>query len=197
MDIKQLVKDYKNKYQLTNKEVAEQFGVTHTTVGRWLNGTVKTVQQDTIDKMSSVLKCDVDALLNGTAVTLKKPILGVAKAGYDLLLEDNYLGEENITLEEYESGDFFLQVSGNSMIGSGIKDGGLVYVKKCDTVYNGEIAVISVGDEVTIKEFRKDSQGITLIASNPEVDDRYFTCEEVEEMPVRIVGKVLYAKNYI
>ncbi|MEG0367092.1 MAG: helix-turn-helix transcriptional regulator, partial [Coprobacillus sp.] len=101
MDIKQLVKEYKDKYSLTNKQVAEQFGVTHTTVGRWLNGTVKTVQQETIDKMSEVLRCDVNALLNGTAITLKKPILGIAKAGYDLFLDDNYQGEENITLEDY------------------------------------------------------------------------------------------------
>ncbi|MEG0275610.1 MAG: LexA family transcriptional regulator [Coprobacillus sp.] len=197
MDIKQLVKEYKNKYNLTNKEIAEQFNVTHTTVGRWLNGTVKTVQQETIDKMSHVLKCDVNALLNGTAITLKKPILGMAKAGYDMFLDDNYMGEENITLEEYNQGDFFLQVSGDSMIGAGIRDGGLVYVKKCSTVCNGDIAVIAIGDEVTIKEFKQKKDGITLIASHPSIEDRVFTNEEVQELPIRVIGKVIYAKNYV
>ncbi|MEG0591852.1 MAG: S24 family peptidase [Coprobacillus sp.] len=197
MDIKQLVKEYKAKYNLTNKEVAEQFNVTHTTVGRWLNGTVKTVQQETIDKMSHVLKCDVNALLNGTAITLKKPILGMAKAGYDMFLDNNYMGEENITLEEYNQGDFFLRVSGDSMIGSGITDSGLVYVKQCNTVCNGDIAVISIGDEVTIKIFKKEKDGITLIASNPSIEDKHFSIQEVQELPVCVIGKVIYAKNYV
>ncbi len=197
MEIKQLVKEYKEKHNLTNKDVASQFGVTHTTVGRWLNGTVKTVQQETIDKMSAVLKCDVNALLSGTAITLKKPILGMAKAGYDMFLDSNYIGEENITLEEYNQGDFFLGVVGDSMINDGIKDGGLVYVKKCNTVSHNRIAVISVGDEVTIKRIRKDTDGMTLIASNPSVKDKYFTTQEVEQLPLRIIGQVVYSKNYL
>lgn len=197
MDIKQIIKEYKTKYNLTNKEIAMQFGVTHTTVGRWLNGTVKTVQQDTVDKMTDVLRCDVNALLNGTAITLKKPILGIVKAGYDLFLDDHYQGEENITLEEYNKGDFFLRVVGDSMIGDGIKDGGLVYVKKCNAVSNGDIAVISIGDEVTIKRYKKTSDGLSLIASNEEIEDRHFTFNEVQELPIQVIGKVIYAKNYV
>ena len=134
MELKQFIKEYKSRYHLTNQQIAKEFGVTHTTVGRWLNGTVKSLQQETIDKMSDILGYDVGALLNGTAITLKKPILGMAKAGYDLFLDDNYLGEERITLEEYNLGDYFLKVVGDSMKDIGIVDGGLIYVKNCSAV---------------------------------------------------------------
>ena len=87
MELKQFIKEYKSRYHLTNQQIAKEFGVTHTTVGRWLNGSVKSLQQETIDKMSEVLEFDVGSLLNGTAITLKKPILGIAKGGYDLFLD--------------------------------------------------------------------------------------------------------------
>ena len=196
MELKQFIKEYKSRYHLTNQQIAKEFGVTHTTVGRWLNGTVKSLQQETIDKMSDILGYDVGALLNGTAITLKKPILGMAKAGYDLFLDDNYLGEERITLEEYNLGDYFLKVVGDSMKDIGIVDGGLIYVKNCSAIKNNEIAVVAIGNEVTIKKYYQDKNGITLIACNPEVVNKHYSPKEVNDLPVKIIGKVIFAKNY-
>lgn len=73
-------------------------------------------------------------VFNGITITLKRPILGEVKAGYDLFLESSYLGEEEVSLEEYKQGDYFLKVQGNSMIHEGIIDGSLVYIKQCNYV---------------------------------------------------------------
>ena len=196
MELKQFIKEYKSRYHLTNQQIAKEFGVTHTTVGRWLNGSVKSLQQETIDKMSEVLEFDVGSLLNGTAITLKKPILGIAKGGYDLFLDNNYLGEERITLEEYHLGDYFLKVTGDSMKDAGIVDGSLIYVKSQDTVKNNEIAVIQIGDQVTIKKYYQDDTGITLIACNPSINDVHYTLKEANDLPVKVIGKVIFVKNY-
>lgn len=197
MNLQQLMNDYKNKYQLTNKQMAKRFGVTHTTIGRWLNGSVKTVQEDTANHIHEILGFDIRKAFDDNIVSVKKPILGNVKAGYDLFLEENFLGEEEIPFDDYNKGDFFLKVVGDSMKDVGIVDGGLVYVKKCNYVDNGEIAVIALGDEVTIKTYYAKEDGITLIASNPDIADRFFLYQEAEVLPIRIIGKVIYAKNYV
>lgn len=196
MELKEIIQEYKTRYQLTNEEIAKQFHVSHTTVGRWLKGEIKTLQEETAENISHILGFDINALIQGKTITLKKPILGITKAGYDMYLDENYLGEENITLEEYNQGDFFLKVVGDSMIESGINDGSLIYVKKCQQVNHGDIAVFSIGDEVTVKKYLKVKDGIVLHATNPSVEDHFYSNQDIEELPVRIIGKVIFSKNY-
>ena len=100
-------------------------------------------------------------------------------------------------MEEYRKGDYFLKVEGNSMINAGIVHGGLVYVKQCSSVNNGDIAVVSLNDEVTIKRFIKLKDEIVLSAENPEVEDRHFTVKQAKDTSLKILGKVLFSKNYV
>lgn len=82
------------------------------------------------------------------------------------------------------------------MNGIGIMDGSLVLVQQRDHVENGDIGVVLVGDEVTVKRvvFKKDM--LILEAANPDVENRYFTSKEVKDLPVRIIGKVISVKTY-
>lgn len=57
-------------------------------------------------------------------------MLGEVKAGYDLLIDENFEGYEQVTQDDYYRGDFFLRVVGDSMSGAHIHDGDLLYVKK-------------------------------------------------------------------
>lgn len=196
MELKDIMNEYKVRHQLSNDQMAKVFGVSHTTVGRWLKGEVKTLQEETANRISQMVGYDVQAMLSGTAITMKRPILGQAKAGYDLFLDENYLGEEGVTKEEYTEGDYFLKVTGDSMIQAGILDGSLVYVKKTPLVTNGDIAVVLIGNEVTIKYVDIKKDGLTLRAANPSYTDRFFTFTEVEQLPVRIIGRVVFCKNY-
>ena len=163
MELKEIIKEYKNRYHMNNKELAEQFGVSHNTVCRWLRGEIKSLQDDTAQRMSSIMGFDVQSFLQGTVVDLKKPVLGMVKAGYEMFLDQDYLGEEIVSSEEYKSGDFFLKVKGDSMKDSGIIEGSLVYVKATNVVRNGDIAVVCVDDEVTIKFYEKRKDEIALI----------------------------------
>ena len=127
---------------------------------------------------------------------LQKPIIGIVKAGYDYYAEQNILGYEDVTDQEYMQGDYFLQVSGDSMTGSGIFDGSLVYVQSCQQVQDGEVAVVIInGDEGTIKKIRMKNNMLILEASNPAVETRVYSAQEVQELPIQIIGKVLYCKN--
>ena len=196
MELKDIIREYKNRYQLNNEQVAQRFHVSANTVARWLRGEVKTIQDETAYNISQVLGYDIQALLQGKAITMHRPILGYAKAGYDLFLEENFLGNEVVSPDEYEKGDFFLRVVGDSMINDGIVDGGLVYVKKCTTLHNGEIGVFSYDDEVTIKRFFRENDKYLLKASNEKYPDLSFSLKEAKDRHLKIIGKVVFSKNY-
>ena len=196
MELKELIGNYKRKNQLTNTEIANRLHVTKATVSRWLSGDVKRVQGETMERLSQLFGYDVDALLNGQIFEFKKPILGYVKAGYDMFAQENYLGMEAVTESEEQSGDFFLKVVGDSMIGDGIVDGSLAYILRCSDVPSGTICVVLIGnEEVTIKRVIKKSNVIILESSNPQVPNRYFTAEEVNQLPVQVIGKVVYVKT--
>ena len=114
-----------------------------------------------------------------------------------MFAQENYMGEEEITEEDFYKGDYFLEIQGDSMTGSGIMDGDLALIKQCQSVASGEIAVVMIGDdEVTVKKIIKKPDMLILEATNPQVENRYFTKEEVEYLPVRIIGKLVYTKTY-
>ena len=195
MELKEIIKEYKNRYHMNNKELAEQFGVSHNTVCRWLRGEIKSLQDDTAQRMSSIMGFDVQSFLQGTVVDLKKPVLGMVKAGYDMFLDQDYLGEEIVSSEEYKSGDFFLKVKGDSMKDSGIIEGSLVYVKATNVVRNGDIAVVCIDDEVTIKFYEKRKDEIALIPSNSSYETKVFSPKEASKHNIKIIGKVLFCKT--
>lgn len=197
MELKDIIREYKNRYQLNNEQVAQRFHVSANTVARWLRGEVKTIQDETAYNISQVLGYDIQALLQGKAITMHRPILGYAKAGYDLFLEENFLGNEVVSPDEYEKGDFFLRVVGDSMINDGIVDGGLVYVKKCTTLHNGEIGVFSYDDEVTIKRFYRENDKYLLKASNEKYPNLSFSLKEAKDRHLKVIGKVVFSKNYM
>jgi repressor LexA len=64
--------------------------------------------------------------------------------------------------------DYLLKVRGMSMRDAGIMDGDLLAVQKAKDAKNGQIVVARVGDEVTVKRFRKTRTTIELIPENPD-----------------------------
>lgn len=197
MQFKDYLKEYKQRHGLTNDQIAIRLGVNKSTVSRWMKGESKAVNTEMIDKLSYMLGVDVEQLLKEKQV-YRKPILGVVKAGYDLWADENWEGEEEVTASDFYTGDFFLRVTGDSMDGAHIHDQDLIFVKQCQDVVSGTIAVVLIGNhEVTVKRVIKKENLLILEAANPAVPSRYFTSEEVQDLPIRILGKVLYSKSQI
>ena len=99
---------------------------------------------------------------------------------------------EEISEDMARQGEFFaLQIKGDSMEPK-ISDGDVVIVRKQPDIESGETAIVLVnGDEATIKKVQKFTGGINLIPSNPAYDVMTFTNEQIEKLPVRILGKVV------
>lgn len=195
MNLKEIIFQLKKKEGFSNEDIALKIGVNKSTISRWLKGEVTTLQEESAKRLSSLLGYDIYAFLNNQKVTFKKPILGIVKAGYNLFADQNYLGEEEVDYNDYQRGDYFLKVSGNSMIGDGIMDGSYVYVQKTNSLKSGEIGVVMIDEEVTVKRVIWQNEILILEASNSSIKNRYFNQQEIEEIPIRILGKVLYCKT--
>ena len=68
----------------------------------------------------------------------------------------------------------------------------MVIVRKQDDCDNGDLAVVLVsGEDATVKRIKKSAAGIMLIPNNPAFEPMFFSNEEIEALPVTILGKVV------
>ena len=75
-------------------------------------------------------------------------------------------------------------------------DGDLAIVHKQDTFESGNTCIILInGDEATVKKVVKMDDGIDLIAMNPYYPVRHFNKNEMDEIPVKVIGKVVEARK--
>lgn len=105
---------------------------------------------------------------------IKIPIVGEITAGNPILAEENIDGYLTVPGDYFNNRNdlFVLKVKGNSMIGAGIYDGDLVFIRKVNTADNGDIVVALIDDEATVKRFYKDnnSNNVQLRPENPSYD---------------------------
>ena len=79
------------------------------------------------------------------------------------------------------------------------RNGDTVIVRLQDDVESGEIAIVMVnGGEATCKRIEKNTNGVTLIPLNTdEYSSKSYTNAEIEELPVKILGKVIELRRVI
>lgn len=191
MKLSELITYYRASNAMSLESIGDYVGVAKSTVKRWESGESKNIPEAKIAKLSELFGIDVPTFLNGQV----KPILGYVKAGYDLFANENLLGYEEVTKKEAGQGDYYLKVQGDSMSGSRIFENDLVYVKSCEDVESGDIAVVLLDQcEVTIKKVIKKDASIILMATNPKYEPKVFSTEDIREQRIRIIGKVLHSK---
>ena len=102
---------------------------------------------------------------------LSLPLIGRVAAGAPILAQQHVEANYNVDPALFAARpDFLLKVQGWSMRDAGIMDGDLLAVKKIDSASNGQIIVARLGDEVTVKRYRKTGDVIELLPENPDFD---------------------------
>lgn len=121
--------------------------------------------------------------------TQKLPMLGNVACGEPIFAEETFEGY--VTVGANIKADFCLRAQGNSMVNARIHDGDIVFVRKQDMVDDGEIAVVLVENEATIKRvyYDRENSTLTLVPENPAFKIMRFRNEELEQ--IRILGKVV------
>ena len=97
------------------------------------------------------------------------PLVGRVAAGAPILAQEHI--DKTYYLESslfQRKPDYLLKVRGMSMRDAGIMDGDLLAVQATKDAKNGQIVVARLGDEVTVKRFRRNKDLIELHPENPD-----------------------------
>jgi repressor LexA len=123
--------------------------------------------------------------------TVTVPIVGRVAAGVPLLAEENYEGSVRLDRSMLPPGGdvFALTVTGESMIEDGIHDGDTLFVRQQRSIRDGEIGVVLVGDEATVKRVYRERDGRMRLQPANSAMKPIFVDERSPE--VSVVGVVV------
>ena len=98
------------------------------------------------------------------------PIIGRVAAGAPLLAQEHIEDYCDLSASFFAPpAHYLLQVCGDSMINVGIFDGDLLAVHSTTDVKEGQIAVVRIEDEVTVKRWKRVSDTrVDLVAENDD-----------------------------
>jgi len=100
---------------------------------------------------------------------LALPLIGRVAAGHPILAQEHIDQTFHVEAGLFQrQPDYLLRVRGMSMRDAGILDGDLLAVAQTREARNGQIVVARLGDEVTVKRFRRQADHIELLPENPE-----------------------------
>lgn len=184
---------------LTQEELARRIGTQKQSISRYENSDrmpgLKTAQA-----LAEALGVSLPELSDASTVLLpdnvipmplmrKVPLIGTIACGQPIFAEENIEGE--VSVPEQVSADFALRCKGDSMINARIHDGDVVYIRHQDTVENGQIAAVLIGEEATLKRFNYNAANRTLILSpaNEAYEPLVFVGEQISE--VRVLGRAV------
>lgn len=194
------LKERRLELGLTMLQVAQEVGVSEATVSRWESGDIANMRRDKIAKLAKALKLRPSTVMGIDDENTEKlhsegikiPVLGYVRAGVPISAVENILDWEEISSAMASQGEFFaLSIKGDSMEPK-ISEGDIVIVRQQTSVDDGELAVVLInGNDATVKKFYKTDNGIKLISTNPKYDPFFFTPEEVDSLPVQVIGKVV------
>ena len=192
MKLHERIKKCRLECGMTLMELANALGVREATAQRYESGEIKNLKQTTVLEMARIFNCSPAYLMgweeNGENRVNegRLPLLGKIAAGQPLLATGDceFFSPINDT-----RADFCLRVRGDSMIGAGIKDGDIVFIRKQESVDDGEIAAVLVEDEATLKRVYISDDAVTLISENPKYKPMVYTKKQCKN--IRILGKAV------
>lgn len=185
-------------------ELHEKTGISESLISKYLSGNA-IARQKKLSLLSDALSIS-PVWLMGYDVPMESipikniekfniPVLGTVKAGYDYLAQENIVGYESIDNVSNPEEYYALQVTGDSMEPL-FSDGDIAIVHKQDDFESGNTCIVLInGDEATVKKVVRMEDGIDLIAMNPYYPIRHFSKEDMKEIPVKIIGKVIEARK--
>ena len=100
---------------------------------------------------------------------LALPLIGQVAAGSPILAQEHVEQTYHIEASMFRhKPDYLLKVRGMSMRDIGILDGDLLAVQSATDAKNGQIVVARLGDDVTVKRYRRTKNLVELLPENPD-----------------------------
>lgn len=186
-----------NSRRTTNQELGTFCGVSAPAVSAWRHGSLP--ESDKLDRIclffgvdSSDLFYDIEEeLLRRYGVEAlprfrRLPILGIICAGGGVVMSENYLG--TVVIDGSVQADYALRVKGDSMIGDGINDGDLVFIRQQAPFDGGRIYAVAfrAEEEAVVRRVFVENNKYILVPSNPR-----FASVVADLTDIFIIGQVV------
>lgn len=202
MTIGDRVKLLRQKKKMTQLELAEKLGykskssVAHIENGRDIPRSMVVTLADILDTSPAYLmgwedekKDDPPAVILPAEKIHMIPVFGSVAAGFGAYASSDIIEYIPLYIEnDFDVADTIcITVRGQSMYPK-IEDGDRIVVRRQESVDNGRIAVVMIGEEAVVKRVNFDGKRLELTSFNPEYPPRVIEGEELASC--RIVGLV-------
>lgn len=175
------IKELRLKNNMTMEELAEKLGLQKAAIYKYESGLVVNLKRSVIEKLSQIFNVSpsyIMCLEDTPAQSAQIPtapnispmpemkqwkVLGGTACGEPIFKE---LEEESVWAPVSIDADFVFRCVGDSMINARIFDGDIVFVKSCP-MEDGQIGVVRIGDEYTLKRIYHGPDYLELRAENP------------------------------
>ena len=199
-ELSAVLKRRRKELGLTLAQIADEMGVAEATVQRWESGNIKSIRYEKIGRLADVLKVHPASLMgwkNTPEEDMPENILPIPQMKEWKVIGGTACGEpiykdldgETILAPADIDADFVFRCVGDSMINARIFDGDIVFVKSDEPVEDGQIAVVRVDDEYTLKRIYHGPDFLELRPENPTYRTQRIYGEQVN---AEIVGKAVY-----
>lgn len=189
------------------EQLADTIGTSRQTVHRYETGVISNIPHEKIEAMARALGTTPSSLMGwdddgdfpsfnnirvaslSRASTKKLPMLGNVACGEPIFASEDqgYYMKANADVKA----DFCLTARGDSMINARIFDGDILFVRKQESVDDGEIAVVLIDDEATVKRvyYNREDGILTLMPENPTYKPMRYMGSQLDR--IRILGRVV------
>ena len=206
MTLGQIIRAYREENSMSMDRFAKASGLSKGYISQLENNLNPKTGEPPVPSMATIKKAangmfmSFDELFNqldDNKVRMAKkairiPVLGNVDAGIPIEAIEDVIDYEEISEELAHTGDFFaLKIKGDSMEPR-ICNGDVVIVRKQNYAESGDLVIVLVnGDSATCKKLAKFPSGIRLIPFNQTYEAMFYSNEEIENKPVRIIGRVV------
>ncbi|MFR2787431.1 MAG: S24 family peptidase [Clostridia bacterium] len=181
----------------TRNDVCKDLNFKYTTFTDWYNGNIYP-RIDKIEMLANYFRIEKSDLIESRNKSTNNSnsaivfVYGTIPAGIPMECIEDIIDTEEISQDMLKGGKqyFGLRVKGDSMEPDYL-DGDTLILEKADDCENGDDCVVMVnGDDGTFKRVFKNENGIILQPLNPSYAPMPYTNEQIENLPVRIIGIV-------
>lgn len=188
---------------ITAADLSRKLGMSKQSISAYLTGVRKpkrlvigAIAKELHVSPTWLIGYDVEKDLPSNLIPFRKikraPLIGQIACGQPILAAENI--ENYIPYPDFIEADFCLTCKGDSMIGAGIYDGDIVFIKQQSDVEDGEVAAVRVGHddgcEATLKRVFHGHHKLTLVPENPAYSNIVFEKEQLNE--VDIIGRAVW-----
>lgn len=188
---------------MTQEELAKKLDKDYSTIGKWELGQRSPIVADVVkiselfnislpDLLGKDLRFDEAKVIDLDTDIIKIPVFGTIKAGIPIESQNDIIEYVDIP-RSWTKGNkkfFGLKISGDSMFPKYNEKDIVIFEQTNDIeLYNGKDCAIMInGTESTFKKILINEQGIVLQPYNTAYDIIMFSKEQVEHLPIKIVG---------